>query len=230
LENYHTNIITDLRVQKVLDRLYADVKKEQLQRVMMGVRLLVNRVFRLGWSLEDYVRHTKDLYIPLSRERGTFAYLVARSIKARRIVEFGTAFGISTIYLAAAVRDNGGGIVIGSELDQDKAEMARANLEEAGLADYVEIRQGDAMQTLADPGGPVDLLLNDGYKDYYILIVKLLTPFLRPGAVVLGDNMTTGSPILPPMAAYMEYMKDPRNGFLSITLPLKDGLEYSVRL
>jgi predicted O-methyltransferase YrrM len=197
---------------------------------MLGIRLILNRLLGRTWSFDEYVHHTKTLYVPLSRERGTFAYLVARAINARRVVEFGTAFGVSTIYLAAAVKDSGGGIVIGSELDPHKVITARANLEEAGLAEYVEIRQGDARETLANPGGMVDLFLNDGHKAFYIDLVQLLTPYLRPGAVVLGDNVTLGSPLLAPMSDYIEFMRNPTHGFSSLTIPLKDGMEYSVRL
>ena len=229
-ETSHAYSLADPAVQKVLTRLYNEVKKERTQKGLLGLRLIANRILGRTWSLEEYVHHVKDLYVPLSRERGTFAYLVARAINAKRIVEFGTAFGISTIYLAAAVKDNGGGIVIGSEMEPHKVKTAWANVEEAGLADYIEIRQGDARQTLADPGGTVDLLLNDGHKALYIPIVQLLTPYFRPGAVILGDNVTLGAPLLSPMVEYIEFMNNPQHGFTSLTIPLKDGMEYSVKL
>jgi hypothetical protein len=90
-------------------------------------------------------------------------YLLCRATGATRVAEFATSLGVSTLYLTAAVRDNGGGIVIGSEIVPAKAEQARANLNEAGLAEFAEIRIGDARQTFADLGGPIDFLLVDGW-------------------------------------------------------------------
>ncbi len=96
--------------------------------------------------------------------------------------------GISTIYLAAALRDNGGGHLIGSELEPTKAKRARANLDAAGLADLVDIREGDALETLKDVGGSVDLLLLDGAFALYLPVLKLVEPRLKSGAVVLGGK------------------------------------------
>jgi len=166
-------------------------------------------------------------YISLSAKQGKFAYLVARGLRARRIVEFGTSFGISTIYLAPALRDNGGGTVIGTEIEPTKVVSARANLEAAGLGEYAEIREGDARETLRNPGGPVDMVLLDGFKELYLPILELLTPCLRPGAVVLGDNIFTFRIALAP---YVAYVTNPANGFSSVTLFLGDGTEYSVKL
>jgi predicted O-methyltransferase YrrM len=168
----------------------------------------------------------KDVYVAITPEQGLFAYLVARSIRARRIVEFGTSFGVSTIYLAAAIRDTGGELVIGSEIEETKAAKALEHLEEAGLSEYVDIRIGDAQQTLANPGGAVDMVLMDGWKNLYLPIIKILAPHLRPGAVVLSDNINTFKRTLAP---YVAYMRDLTNGFQSVTLPLGEGLLYSVR-
>jgi hypothetical protein len=104
----------------------------------------------------EEVERLKDLYVPVSPKQGRLLYLVARSLRAQRIVEFGTSFGISTTYLAAAVRDNGGGVVVGSELEPGKVATARRHLEEAGLSTFVDIREGDAQETLKNPGGTVD--------------------------------------------------------------------------
>ena len=165
--------------------------------------------------------------MPVSPKQGRLLYLVARSLRAQRIVEFGTSFGISTTYLAAAVRDNGGGVVVGSELEPGKVATARRNLEEAGLSTFVDIREGDAQETLKDPGGTVDMVLLDGFKQLYLSILKMLTPALRQGAVVLADNIFTFRWALAP---YVAYVQDPINGFLSVTLFLGDGMEYTVRL
>ena len=112
--------------------------------------------------------------------QGRFLYLVARSLGAKRIVEFGTSFGISTLYAAAAARDEGGQ-VIGSELEPSKQRAATAHLAEAGLASFAEVRLGDARETLRDVPGPIDLVLLDGWKELYLPMLQMLAPKLRPG-------------------------------------------------
>ena len=145
---------------------------------------------------------------------------------AKRIVEFGTSFGVSTIYFAAALKDNGSGVVIGSELDGCKVAKANQHLAEAELSQFTEIRGGDALQTLRDVGGAVDLLFLDGWKLMYPDVLKLLMPSLRQGAVVLADDVT----LFPDdVASYLDFVRDPANGFVTVTLPLGDGIEYSVR-
>ncbi|MFY0538722.1 O-methyltransferase [Nannocystis pusilla] len=134
---------------------------------------------------------------------------------------------MSTIYFAAAVRDNGGGLVIGTELVPEKVAQARANLREAGLEAFAEIREGDALQTLQEPLGAIDMVLLDGWKDLYLPIIRMLGPQVRPGGVVIGDNIFTFKRDLAP---YVAYMQDPANGFRSSTLHLADGTEFSVRM
>jgi len=107
--------------------------------------------------------YLKDAYIPVDPDQGALLYLTARAIGARNIVEFGTSFGISTIYLAAAARANDGR-VIGTELESKKVNAARANVAQAGLAQFVDVLEGDAMKTLANVEQPIDFLLLDGWK------------------------------------------------------------------
>jgi predicted O-methyltransferase YrrM len=218
--------LDDPRVRAALDRLHAAARGDWLffarhLPMMVGLALGTSSA-----APAEQAARMKDVYIPVSREQGRFLYLVARTLGAKRIVEFGTSFGVSTIYAAAAARDSGGH-VIGTELEPTKRERALANLAEAGLADVVEVRLGDAMETLRDVAPPIDLLLLDGWKDLYLPMLGMLAPKLRPGAVVLADNIKTFRRALAP---YVEYVQCGRNGFSSVTLPLKDGFEYSVRL
>jgi predicted O-methyltransferase YrrM len=116
--------------------------------------------------------------------------MLARSVQVRSIVEFGTSFGISTLHLAAALRDNGGGRLIGSEFEPTKIARARENLGTAGLSDLVEIREGDALQTLArDLPDSIDLVFLDGAKSLYSPILSLLEGRLRSGALIVADNV-----------------------------------------
>jgi predicted O-methyltransferase YrrM len=169
----------------------------------------------------------QDALLPVSKDAGRFLYAVARSISAKRIVEFGTSFGVSTIYFAAAAKDNGGSLVIGSELEPSKIDKANRHLAEAGLSQFTQIRAGDALETLRDVGGTIDLLFLDGWKLLYPDVLKLVMPRLRPGAVVLADDVI----IFPDdLASYLDYVRSPANGFVTATLPLGDGIEYSVKL
>ena len=214
-------------VRDTLDRLHADAKGDLRHFLKLAPKIVAG--FARGKGLWDVMTPAamKDTYIPVNPEQGKLLYLTARALGARTIVEYGTSFGISTIYLAAAVRDNGGGVVIGTEIEPGKHAKALANVAEAGLTEFVDVRLGDAQETLQETPGPIDLVLMDGWKDLYLPLVKLLTPRLRPCAVVLGDNIFTFKKSLRP---YVEHMQDPQNGFASTTLHLADGFEYSVYL
>ncbi|MGA2259411.1 MAG: class I SAM-dependent methyltransferase [Thermoguttaceae bacterium] len=125
------------------------------------------------------------------------------------------------------MKDRGGGMVIGSELESSKVGKANQHLAAAGLSQFADIRPGDALQTLRDVGGKVDLLFLDGWKPMYLGLLKVIMPQLRQGAVVLADDVT----LFPgDVASYLDFVRDPANGFVTATLPLSDGIEYSVKL
>lgn len=215
--------IADPVVRAVLDRLHAGAAAEMRAFAeRAGPRPPADAPFDPEAARDLY----RDKYISLEREQGELLYLLARALGARRAAEFGTSFGVSTIYLAAAMRDNGGGLAIGSEIEPSKAAVARANLAEAGLAAFAEVRVGDARETLADPGGTLDLVLIDGFPHLNLAMLQLLAPHLRAGGVALADNV--GS-FPREMRAYVEWVRDPANGFVSATLPLRGGTELSVR-
>jgi predicted O-methyltransferase YrrM len=167
----------------------------------------------------------RDAYIPIDAAQGRALYQIARAIGAQRVVEFGASFGLSTIYLAAAVRDNGGGEVITTEMEPNKIEAARRNYEEAGVADLIDLRAGDAIETLRDTPWPVDLLFLDGWKELCLPVLRLLEPKLRPNAVVLCDDMKAFRKTLRP---YVDYVRATDGPFISMALPLGDELEFSV--
>ncbi len=214
------NSLADPRVADLLARLHDEADAQR--------RLIRDRVASLADEApgpEAWPHHMKDFYLPVSREQGRFLYQTVRATGARQVVEFGSSFGVSTIYLAAGLRDNGHGVVTGSEVVGEKAETARTNLAAAGLDGHVEIRTGDARTTLADPGGLVDLLLLDGGPGLYLDILQLLMPRLRVGAVVIADNITDSGAEPHP---YARWVRDPDNGFVSNSITLKGGTEYSV--
>jgi len=218
------SLLQDPKLEAVLGRAYREWKAQRRKLVRLLPllsRLLLRR--KLDWG--DMVSRTKDLYLPLKPEQGGLLYVTARAIGARRVVEYGTSFGVSTLFLAAAVRANGGGTVIGTEIVPEKADVARANFAEAGVADLVDLRVGDARETLADCGGTVDLVLLDGFKDIELEVLQLLQPQLRRGSLVFTDNIFT---FKADNADRRRYVADPRNGFRAVVLPLKDGMEAAV--
>ena len=162
----------------------------------------------------------------ISSQQGELIYFLCRTLRATRVVEFASSVGVSTLYFAAAMRDNGGGTVIGSEMVPQKIQIARQNLKEAGLDNWVELREGDARQTLQDLGGAVDLALIDGWPAEHgpslaRQVLELIAAQIRRGGIVMNDNAE---------ADYLSYVRDPKNGFISISLPLKGATELSLKL
>jgi predicted O-methyltransferase YrrM len=171
----------------------------------------------------------KDVYMSVSSSTGELLYVLARATGATKVVEYGTSFGVSTIYLASAVRDNGGGTVIGTELQADKAVAAQRNFDEAGVADLVELRVGNALETLAETPGPIDLLLLDGWPELALPVLQLLESSLRTRSLIVVDDVDRdwGSDVHGPLLAYLA---DPANGYLVVKLPTGDGILVCLRM
>ncbi|RZA04887.1 MAG: methyltransferase domain-containing protein [Proteobacteria bacterium] len=212
-----------LKVSKVLQDLYADsaahdpALHEALRSSLSAPQSPLERFTTL-----------KDVYMPVSREFGRLLYALGRTGRAKTIVEFGTSFGLSTIFLAAALKDNGGGKLITCEFIPEKAERARQNLSAAGLADLVEFRVGDALETLKDPGAEIDLIFLDGAKNLYLSVLKLLEPRLREGGVVAADNTDHEG-----LEDFLAHVRDPAKGYVTSSLltgsDRHQGHEVSVR-
>jgi predicted O-methyltransferase YrrM len=169
----------------------------------------------------------RDVYMPISPDVGRLLYVLARSRGAKLIVEFGTSLGISGIHLAAAVRDAGGGRVVATELDPIKAERAAQNFRAAGLSELIDLRVGDAFETLKSGlNGGVDVVLLDGWKEAYLPMLRLLEPQLSPNALVVADDLDIAPEALAP---YLDYVRKPGNGYVSVEMPLGDRIELSLR-
>jgi predicted O-methyltransferase YrrM len=219
------SLLEDPKIEAVLERAYGEWKTQRRQLLWRFLPLLPRFLRKRKMDWQDMFARTKDMYLPLEPEQGGLLYVAARAIGARRIAEYGTSFGVSTLYLAAAVRDNGGGTVIGSEILPEKAEIARANFAEAGMSEFIDLRVGDARETLKNCGGPLDLVLLDGWKDIELDVLRILEPQLRRGALVFTDNIYTFEA---DNRDQRDYMADPANGFRGVVLPLKDGMEMAV--
>ena len=167
-----------------------------------------------------------EAFIPVSPEAGRLVYTLVRGAASGTVVEFGTSFGISTIYMAAAVRDRGAGKVITTELLKSKADRAREYIRDAGLLDVVDLRVGDALETLANLEADVTVLFLDGWKELYLPLLKKLEPKLKPGAFVAADDIELFPEALKP---YLDYVREPANGYVSVTFPIGDAVEVSTR-
>jgi predicted O-methyltransferase YrrM len=168
-----------------------------------------------------------DKMVALEKVKAEYCYALCRAMNARRIVECGTSYGVSTLYLAAAVRDNGGGEVIATEWEAAKAAIACRNFDAAGLAPYIDLRQGDLAQTLAHIGGPVDFVLLDIWTQAVMPAIHRIAPHLHPGSVILADNTTSSRR---GYEAYFAYIADPANRLRTMTLPFDGGLEMTIRI
>lgn len=229
------NMLTNGRVADTLDRLHRDAEEADgpfIQDMMAGLEFTGGTIEQAAAQMiaderadyrAVYSGHAAH-FLSVTPAYGRFLYAIARAAKAKRIVEFGSSMGISTIYLAAALCDNGGGTLIGSELEPTKVTRAKGHIEAAGLADLVDIREGDALETLKDVGGEVDLALIDGAWSLYLPVLKLIEPRLRTGAVVLAENAFAQD--------YLDYVRDPVNGYIAQTLPIDEGRgnEFAVRV
>jgi len=217
-----TNTLRSPHILRLLDRLFVEDDSSHAAMQQVTAQLDLPRLMTSKTQYRALYGLLKQMPLPVSRETGYLLYMLARSTHARTILEFGTSFGVSTIYLAAALRDNGGGRIITTEFEPEKAERARANLIEAGLIDLVEIREGDALQTLAD-GLPesIDLVLLDGAKGLYGDILKLAEARLHPGSLVLADDAHH-------CPEYVHSMRSDTLKYLSIALA--GNLEISMKL
>lgn len=226
--------LADPRLEAVLARLHAQDKRQFRSLVQRYLPRMLISPFT-GRPAGDVsspadTAFLRDKLVALDANKGRLAYTICRALDARLAVEVGTSFGVSTLYLAAALRDNaaygaGERRVVGTEIEPTKAAAARANWIEAGLEEFIELREGDALVTLADLEGPIDFVLIDTWIPLALPALELLAPRLRPGAVVMCDNVQQ---LAKPYRPYTDYVRDPSNGFRSMLWPGQGGVELSI--
>lgn len=137
--------------------------------------------------------------IAVSAQQGKFLSLLAGAIRARRILEIGTLGGFSTVWLARGAGEQGR--VLTLEYEPKHAEVARANLERAGVADRVEVIVGAALDTLPTlDGDPFDLIFIDADKENYVAYLEWAVRLARPGSLIVVDNVVRQGQILEPHA------------------------------
>jgi len=193
------NVLADLTVSSVLESLH---RKADLDRAM-----------RLKHKKEKFVDKTfkKTAYLSISPEQGKLLYCLATLSKAGTIVEYGCSFGVSSLYLAAAAKCNGGHLIT-TDMERSKVEGTRQNLTDAGVMDYADVLLGDALETLSDVAAPVDFLFLDGANDLYLPLFKKLYPKLGSGAIVVADNANKGG-----AAEYLKHMISQTDEFTSFS-------------
>lgn len=220
------SVLNDPVVEATLTKLY----KAALKQGWAMVWHFLPKVFKLygkgiDWKTENE-RFYDDKYTPILPFQGAFLYMQARALQAKNILEFGTSYGISTIYLGKAAKDNGGKVISTEYLPQ-KVKIARENIAEAGLSDYVDILEGDAMETLRNLNMQWDFVLLDGWPDMVYPIFKLIEPHLKKGAVIAVDDVKG---FQPSVENYLDYVRNPANGYLSTTIYPKKAMEFTIKL
>ena len=190
--------ITNPQIQHTLNSLHREASGQGFT-ILKGLSKGIFRKLRP----EDM----KDAYIAITRDQGEFLFDLLVQNRCQHIVEFGTSFGISTLYLGAAAAVNDGRVVT-TELLPDKCQVARENFAEAGLSDIIELREGDAIETLQDVASGIDFLLMDGWNDLYLPLLKLLEPKLALGALIYTDNAAFAS-----ARPFLDYIKSNPNKY-----------------
>jgi predicted O-methyltransferase YrrM len=173
------NSLQDVSVRRALARLHEDAHRDRERRLAAaaGVDADSNALIRMG-----------DLYLAVSPDEGRWLYLLARASRASQALEFGASFGVSTIYLAAALRDNGGQLVT-TEVHPDKCRALRATVADAGLQTVVKVLEGDARETVETVNAPVHFVFLDGWKGMYLPMLERLLAKIAPGALIAADNI-----------------------------------------
>jgi predicted O-methyltransferase YrrM len=214
-----TNTLHDPRVAAALDRMFAGAAHDEAADRRLGPAADF-----AAMTAQEKADAAAEIYMPVSADGGRLLYALVRAVKPATVVEFGTSFGISTLYLAAAVHDNGTGRVITTELSAAKARAARETFAATGLGDVITLLEGDARETLAGLGVSPGLVLLDGWKDLCLPVLHLLEPALAPGTLVVADDIGLDS-----MQPYLKYVRAPGNGYENVTFPVEDGMEISCR-
>jgi predicted O-methyltransferase YrrM len=190
----------------------------------------------------DIAREGSAQHLPLvDAEVGALLHVLARAIGATRMLEIGTAIGYSGIWLARALPP--GGMLLTMEKDPDRARTARANFERAGLADRTGVIVGDAQVTIAKVSGPFDLIFQDGSKPLYVTLLDTLVALLRPGGLLVTDNVLWDGKVVPGFAdspadpdadtrAIADYNErlNAHPSLVTSTVPLRDGVAISVKV
>ncbi|RAR48849.1 putative O-methyltransferase YrrM [Paraburkholderia unamae] len=192
---------------------------------MIAPRLRGRFLETLGLSSEDFESSQgTPLSLAVSAETGRFLYNMVLSHRPARILELGSSCGVSTLYLADALRTLGRGTLVATELDAVKCAYLRSHVKAAGVDAWVDLHEGDVFQTVAEFDGTFDMVFIDVWADAYLKLFRQIERLLRPGTIVLADNMYTAEDAVRPYKHYLD--NDPR--FSTTTLDFESGVEFTV--
>jgi predicted O-methyltransferase YrrM len=201
----------DRAVQQVLDEYEARSAAEE------------KRWHELEWN--NFVIERDQFLLAVGPATGQLMNLLVKESEAKVILEIGTSYGYSTLWLAEAARETGGRVIT-LELHAEKQNYARERMARAGLADFVDFRLGDATKSLAELETNVDFVLLDLWKDLYLRCFDLFHPRLNPGAVVVADNMLFPETARTHASVYRKHVRSQAD-IQSILLPVGSGVEIS---
>jgi predicted O-methyltransferase YrrM len=214
--------LTDPKIASALDRMYAE-SQEQMTALRSGSGRFADLANATAQERADAL---SDIYMPVTPEAGRLLYALVRATRPQTVVEFGMSLGLSGIHLASAIRDNGSGRVVTTEMSAAKIATAKKNFAEAGLSEVITVLEGDALETLKTLDGQVDFVLLDGWKEFYLPVLQLLEPRFSPGTLIVADNTN-----MPETQPYLDYVRDPANGYVSVNFLARDSdsMELSCR-
>jgi len=178
-----------------------------------------------GLVAQNSRRNIDDLLLPIGAATASLVSTLIQESRAKSILEVGTSYGYSTLWLAEAARATGGSVTT-LELQQNKIDYARTQLGKARLAQFVDFRVGDALATLNDLPGPFDFVLLDLWKDAYVASFRLIYPKLADGALIVADNMLYPERARADANAYRETVRAAKN-MTSVLLNVGSGIELS---
>ena len=208
---------------------------DPVERYLAQLNRLSDRV------LEDIAHRGQEEQLPLvDAEVGALLRVLATTVRATRILEIGTAIGYSGIWLAGALPPDG--MLLSVEIDPARAAVARDNFARAGLASRASVIIGRAEGMLAKISGPFDLIFQDGDKRQYAPMLDRLVALLRPGGLLVTDNVLWDGEVVPGFVAHPRRDPDDTRAIsaynerlnahphlMTVTIPLRDGVAISVR-
>jgi predicted O-methyltransferase YrrM len=208
---------------------------ETVERYLAGLNRMGDPV------LQDIERQGEEHKLPLvDAEVGSLLRVLATAVGATRILEIGTAIGYSGTWLAGALPSHG--MLLTMEVDAERARTARANFARGGLAERASVIVGDAERMIAKVAGPFDLIFQDGDKQQYTSLLDRLVDRLRPGGLLVTDNVLWNGEVVPgfvrsvarnpadavAISAYNERINN-HPQLMTVIVPLRDGVAISVK-
>jgi len=214
--------LTDTKVAAALDRMYAESQQQ-----MAALRNDGRFAELHDATPQERADALSDVYMPVTPQAGRLLYSLVRATRPDTVVEFGMSLGLSGIHLASAVKDNGAGRVVTTELSAAKVQAAKKNFADAGVADVITVLEGDALETLKTLDGRVGFVLLDGWKEFYLPVVQILEPLLAPGTLIVADNTSMAA-----AQPYLDYVRDPANDYVSVNFLARDtdSMEITCRV